>query len=192
MPDPLLNPLTDLPLNEQLQLLIPTGLLVMLGLYFLCRTPLRDWFQERRIARATRRLGARRMKNLRLPDGVDGEVLIDYLLLGREAILVVSVKRYDGLIFGGERTDQWTQVINNRSYKFPNPDQHLRRQVNAVRLLAPDAPVTGVHLFTSGARFPKDRPASVILMEEINGRPRYSDIPAPLRAAWETLVAACA
>jgi hypothetical protein len=188
MSEPQQNPLLDLALTDQLQLFVPTGLLVLLGLYFLCRTPLRHWYQERQIRRAIRHLGARRMQGVRLPDGLDGEVLIDYLLLTRDAILVVSVKRFDGLIFGGTHTDQWTQVVNGRSYKFSNPDQYLRLQVNAVRLLIPDVAVSGVHLFTPGARFPKDKPASVLLMREISGRSRFRDIPAPLRTAWKTLV----
>ena len=187
MPYTLQNPL-DLPLAEQLQLLVPTALIVLLGLYFLCRTPLRHWYLERQIARAARRLGARCMKNILLPDGLGGEILIDYVVLAREAILVVSVKRFDGLIFGGTRTDQWTQVIKNRSYKFSNPDPYLRQQVSAVRLITPDVTVTGRHLFTSGARFPKDKPPSVLLLEDIPARPRFKDIPAPLRAAWQRLV----
>jgi len=83
-------------------------------------------------------------------------------LLGRDAILVIGVMRFEGLIFGSTHTDQWTQVINRRSYKFDNPDHKLQDQINAVRLIAPGVEVSGWHLFGHGANFPKDKPDNVL------------------------------
>jgi hypothetical protein len=162
-----------------------------LVLVFLFRMRLGNWREERQISRMLRRLGARRLRGLQLPDGMGGEVIIDHLLLSRDALLVVGVKRFSGLIFGGPQTDQWTQVINRVSYKFSNPDEYLQRQVNAIRILAPGTPVTGLHLFTHGAVFPKGKPANVMSTREIRQlpkRPRPGDIPAALRMAWEQLV----
>ncbi len=106
--------------------------------------PLRRWREERQFRSAMKRLGARVMRNVRLPDGMGGETVIDYLLLTTEAIRVVGVLRFPGLIFGGKRIDQWTQLINKRSYKFPNPDHYLQQQISAVRLIIPVAKVTGL------------------------------------------------
>jgi hypothetical protein len=164
------------------------GVVVLLVVF---RKPLRRWRQERQIARAVKRMGAKRLVNVRLPDGLGGEVAIDNLLLATDALLVVNVKRFEGLIFGGEHTDVWTQVINTRSYRFPNPDDYLLLQVNAVRAVAPKAVVRGVHLFTHDARFPKGKPSSVLLLEELEHRarrPRMKHIPGDLRVAWEQVV----
>jgi len=141
--------------------------------------------------RAIRRLGARALRDIRLPDGMGGEVSIDYLLLTGDALLVVGVKRFSGVIFGGAQTDQWTQVINRCSYKFPNPDDHLQHQVEAVRLQLPGTAITGIHLFTHGAVFPKGKPDNVLLSREIRQKPpKLKRIPKVLREAWEQLQAA--
>ncbi|MEN8133187.1 MAG: nuclease-related domain-containing protein, partial [Pseudomonadota bacterium] len=113
-----------------------TGLLILvllLILMYLLRNPMRYWWEGRRITRAVKRLGARVLRNVNLPDGMGGEIRIDFLMLSNDAILVIGVKRYDGMIFGGAQTDEWTQTINSRSYKFPNPDNYLLQQVSAIK-----------------------------------------------------------
>ena len=160
-------------------------------LLFLFRTQLKNWQHERNIRKVIRRLGVRSMENIHLPDGTGGEVTIAHLLLGRDAILVIGVMRFEGLIFGSSHTDQWTQVINRRSYKFDNPDRYLQRQINAVRLIVPSARVSGWHLFGHGAKFPKDKPDNVLQPGDVRSlpkRPQHDDIPKQLRAAWKQLV----
>lgn len=176
--------------TEQLYAVLAVpGAVVVLAVLF--RRQLGNWREQRQVARMIRRLGARNLHNLQLPDGMGGEVTVEHLLLARDALLVVGVKRFSGLIFGGPQTDQWTQVINRVSYKFPNPDGYLQRQVNAVHMLAPGATVTGLHLFTHGASFPRDKPDNVMSTREIRQLPKrmkYRDIPKGMRMAWEKLV----
>ena len=177
--------------NNYLLAAVLATVIVMPLLLFLFRTQLKSWRQEHNIRKVIRRLGVQSMENIRLPDGTGGEVTIAHLLLGHNAILVVGVMRFEGLIFGSPRTDQWTQVINRKSYKFDNPDQLLQRQINAVRQIVPDAPVSGWHLFGYAAKFPKDKPDSVLRLADVRSlpkRPRRGDIPKPLHAAWEQLV----
>jgi hypothetical protein len=81
-------------------LAVPAALIGLPVLFYLFRIPLRRWRQERQIAWAIRRLGARTLHDIRLPDGMGGEVVIDHLLLAADAILIIGVKRYEGLIFG--------------------------------------------------------------------------------------------
>jgi len=191
MPDSL-HPLLQGLLNNNAQLAAAlVAVAAVPVLLFLLRPRLKNWRQERHIRKAIRRLGWRSIKNIHLPDGTGGEVTIEHLLLGRDAILIVDVMRFEGLIFGSPRTDQWTQVISRKSYKFDNPDQYLQRQINAVRLIVPDARVGGWHLFGYGAKFPKDKPDSVLRLGDVRSlpkRPRRGDIPEPLRAAWKQLV----
>ncbi len=190
MPDSILALMEPYHVNEQhlwLTLAVVAALAVPL---FLARKPLRHWRHERQIRRALRRLGARSLHDISLPDGLGGEIMIDNLVLARDAILVVDVKRFDGLIFGSSTTDMWTQVINKRSYRFPNPDRLLQAQVAAVRTIVPETPVRGLHLFTQTAKFPKGRPPSVLTLADIRKqarRPGPDDIPRDLHMAWEQL-----
>jgi len=189
MPDSLYPLLQEL-LNNDLPAALLASVIVVPVLLFLFRNQLKNWRQERNIRKAIRRLGVRSLENIHLPDGTGGEVTIEHLLLGRDAILVVSVMRFEGLIFGSSHTDQWTQVINRRSYKFDNPDQYLQRQINAVRLIVPGARVSGWHLFGHGAKFPRDKPDRVLLLGDVRSlpkRPRRGDITKQLCSAWKQL-----
>jgi hypothetical protein len=158
---------------------------------YLLRIPLRSWQEQRQIRRAVKRLGARVMRDVSLPDGIGGEINIDFLVLASDAILVIGVKRYDGMIFGSANTDEWTQTINSRSYRFQNPDVYLAQQISAVRTLAPKAPVKGLHLFSDTASFPWDKPDNVLQLKDLLGRnisrPGLKDIPADLCTAWKNL-----
>ena len=170
-----------------------TGLLmlaVVLILLYLFRNSLRYWREGRQITRLARRLGARMFRDVEIPDGLGGRIGIDFLVLATDAILVIGVKRYDGLIYGSERTDEWTQSIHRRSYKFPNPDTYLQQQTGAVRMIVPKVPVRGLHLFADSAVFPKDKPSNVLQAKDllpVTRRPRLNDIPAELQTAWTQL-----
>ena len=176
-------------LTTDQQLMIGMLLLAtVVVLVYLMRIPLRSWQEKRRIRRAVGLLGSRMMRNVTLPDGIGGEINIDYLVLTADAILVIGVKRYDGMIFGSANTDEWTQTVNTRSYRFPNPDIYLSQQLGAVRNIAPKTPVRGLHLFTDSAMFPWDKPENVLqtrdLLDRNMTRPKPKDIPADLKSAW--------
>jgi hypothetical protein len=178
----------DLTPGEQRLLIGLLVLAALLTLSHLLRKPLHYWRETRQITRAAKRMGARVLRGITLPDGVGGEVRIDFLALSTDAILVIGVKRYDGMIFGSTQTDEWTQTLNSRSYKFPNPDRYLARQVAAVRCLVPKTPVRGLHLFTDSASFPWDKPPNVLQSRDLRSsglrHPRLKDIPGDLRTAW--------
>ncbi len=191
MPE-LVDELQRLTTLSEVQLYGICGVLAALvALVAVFRRQLAHGLESWQIHRYIRRLGARHLRDLRLPDGYGGEVTIEYLLLGREAVLVIGVKRYNGLIFGGPKMEQWTQVINRVSYKFRNPDEYLLRQVNAVRELVPGIEVRGRHLFTHSAAFSRDRPDNVLSAREyrrLPKRPGLKDIPDILRSDWQQLV----
>jgi hypothetical protein len=157
-------------------------------LAYVLRIPLRSWREKRQIRRAVKRLGARVMRDVDLPDGVGSVINIDFLVLAPDAIRVIGVKRYDGMIFGSANTDEWTQTLNSRSYRFPNPDIYLAQQLSAVRSIVARVPVEGLHLFTDTATFPWDKPDNVLQIKDLPGkdmsRPKPTDIPADLNSAW--------
>jgi hypothetical protein len=173
---------------------LTVGLLILaalVALAYLLRTPLRSWQEQRQIRHAVKRIGARVMRDVNLPDGIGGVITIDYLVLSSDAILVIGVKRYDGIIFGSANTDEWTQTLNSRSYRFPNPDIYLAQQLSAVRTIAPKVPVKGLHLFTDTATFPWDKPDNVLQVKDLLSRniehPGLKGIPADLGTAWKQL-----
>ena len=182
--------LHELTHNSEFQATLLVAAVALIGLLYFIRKQLQRWRCERKIRKVIHRLGARRIQNIRLPDGTGGEVIIEYLLLAPDALVIVGTMRFDGLIFGARLTDQWTQVLGRRSYKFNNPDHYLQRQINAVSQLVPDVAVRGWHLFAN-AKFPKDKPDNVLLLSDMKtlpSRPRYADIPQPLRAAWKQVI----
>ena len=184
----------SLTIGDQPWLSVLLVLAVLLILMYLFRNSLRYWWEGRQITREAKRLGARMLCDVNLPDGMGSEISIDFLVLSTDAIQVIGVKRYDGMIFGGARTDEWTQTISSRSYKFPNPDNYLLQQVGVVRSIVPDTPIRGMHLFTDNAIFPWDKPSNVLQVKDLRSnssrRPKLKDIPVELRAAWTQITIA--
>ena len=180
-----------LTIEGQSWLIVPLILAVLLILMFLFRTALRHWWEGCQITWAAKRLGARILRDINLPDGLGSEISIDFVVLSTDAILIIGVKRYDGMIFGGTQTDEWTQTINSRSDKFPNPDYCLLRQVCVVRSIVPKAPIKGIHLFTDNAVFPWDKPSNVWQAKDLRcnsiRRPKLKDIPPDLHATWKQI-----
>jgi hypothetical protein len=167
-------------------------LAVLLILWCLFRDSVRYWRESHQITGAVKRLGARAARDVCLPDDSGADINIDFLVVATDAIVVVGVKRYDGFIYGSTQTNEWVQVINSRSYRFPNPDVELLRQINAVSALVPDTPVRGLHLFTDKAVFPRDKPSNVLQVKDLltGSRPGLKDIPLDLGMAWRQVIQA--
>lgn len=170
-----------------LQTAVATAVLLgaILGFVLWFNQPARR--EQRRIRRAIRRLGSQSLDNVRLPDGVDGEIIIDHLVLTPSEIKVVSVKRYPGLIYGGEQLPNWTQVVNRRSHTFPNPLHEMSLKVMIVKAIVPGAQVSGITLFGGDSRFPTSKPEGVITLHDINAKPAAGPIPDALLESWNTL-----
>lgn len=190
--DILLNLIENHTIDAQLLLTGLSILALLLLLLYLTRHPLRYWWEGYRITRAVKRLGARMLRNVNVPDGMDGVINIDFLMLSTDAILIIDVKRYDGMIFGGVQTDVWTQTIDRRNYKFPNPNNYLSQQVSAVKNIVFDAPIKSMHLFIDNAEFPCGKPPNIMQIKDINNsgtrRPKLKNIPAELLAAWQRIM----
>jgi hypothetical protein len=143
--------------------------------------------ERRNINRAIRRLGVKILSDVKLPDGVDGEIYLDYLVLTPEDIKVISVKRYPGLIYGGEQLQDWTQVINNRNHHFPNPLYEMKLKIMAVKAVVPNVPINGLTLFCDDSRFPTHKPEGVLNVRDIVAKPDKTSIPTDLLNGWSVL-----
>ena len=181
--DTLLSIITQYPLHTVVISTVTLILMVALALWY--NLPRKR--QERKIRHAVKQLGHKSLDHIWLPDGVDGEVFIDHLVLTENDIKVVTIKRYPGLIYGGEQLPNWTQVVNRRSHTFPNPLDEMRLKVLAVKSIIPQAEVTGVTLFGTDSRFPTSKPAGVMTLDDIDSSSRMSDVPAALLSSWDTL-----
>lgn len=125
-----------------------------------------DWC----LLRAVKKLGTEVIQNIILPDGMDGTVYIDNIVLRPDKILIVSFARYQGAVFASESIDIWTQVMGKRSYKFSNPLLKLEQEIAAVRAHIPNINVTGILIFSTDVDFPKGKPDSVISVDEAKTR----------------------
>lgn len=106
-----------------------------------------------------------RMQDVVIPNGLGGDIQLEYVLLTVKGIVVIDVKNFAGVVFAGDRIDEWT-VAGKQRFSFRNPLGALRDRVTAVSQLVPGAPVSG-HVLFAAAEFGKDRPAEVLLPDEL-------------------------
>jgi hypothetical protein len=152
--------------------------------------PMQNYFRERNILKVINRSGREVMHDMMLPDGLGGHAYIEHLVLTSEVILILYLKRYPGIIFAGDNIDEWTQVINNHSYRFPNPLRQIEMDVMSVKSLVKEARVEGRVVFTRGSEFPKGKPANVMLISELEQSLRSfsaGEVNPTVRTAWKRL-----
>lgn len=104
------------------------------------------------------------LKNVILPDGLGGLLEIEKIFLLEQGILILRDYPISGHLFGAEKIEQWTQIVDGRSYKFTNPLHHLENARQAIRSLIPKMPVFCHVVFTADSNFPKGKPASVSVL----------------------------
>ena len=148
-------------------------------------------------------LGVKYLHDVVLPDGVDGLIFIDYLLLVPTGFVVLKTEYSEGILFGGETVDQWSQVINNKTYKFNNPLYDNQTACQAVlwnlqhnigEASASDNPswqVDGWVVFSNAGNFPKGIPAKVSMIDDLKTNlaalTENNDIDETLLKAWDAL-----
>ncbi len=99
-----------------------------------------------------------RIEGLIIPSADEGEILIDYLLLTAKGLLILEVKDDQGIVFGGDKLQDWSVINDERRYTFSNPQPALYDRIAAVRQIVREVPVAGRILFLDGADFTKGVP----------------------------------
>ncbi len=133
---------------------------------------------QRQIHKVLESLGTKYLHDIILPDGIEGYTYIDYLLLTPNGMIVLDINFSEGHLFGGESVDQWTQVVNNKTYKFNNPLYNNLTKCQAVlwnvkNRTAEDVPVNnnlethGWIAFSSAGNFPKGIPDHVSMISNL-------------------------
>jgi len=108
------------------------------------------------------------IKDIIVPDGIGGLLEIEHLILMKQGLLLVETYPMSGNMFGAETINQWTQLIDGRSYKFANPLRHIRTSRQALMILAPNIPIYCRVVFNADSIFPKGKPEEVSVLSSLS------------------------
>jgi len=107
-----------------------------------------------------------RIDDILIPNGEDGEIHIDHLLLTSRGLLIVDIKDVDGTVFGSDKMEKWTVISATNRFTFSNPQPALQDRIAAVRNIVRQVPVAGRLVFLDGGEFTKGIPE---LVADIDG-----------------------
>lgn len=146
---------------------------------------------ERHVEKTIQSLGVEYLKDVALPDGIDGLAFIDYLLLVPKGFVVLDIKHEDGLLFGGTSVDHWTRVVKGKTYKFNNPLYAHQTRCQTAQWNCGDYAVVGRVVFSNAGNFPKGIPKGVSMIDNLKTdlAEHLSDAPISdaQRNVWEQL-----
>ena len=152
--------------NEHAWVLVAC-LAVVVGLALITWQYLRRTSEARRLRRVLRSIASESQSDLVIPDGMDGHIQIQHILLTAHGILVMDLKQVRGSIFAGEKLEEWTAMDGNERFRFVNPLAALRARTAAVRALVRDVPVYGRVVFVGDAEFVRGRPEQAVTLDEL-------------------------
>jgi hypothetical protein len=130
------------------------------------------WYRKRRARKRSidgvlKEIGYDQINDLIIPNGDEGEILIDHLVLTSQGLLIVDEKDVQGIVFGSDKMQDWTVIRPDRRYTFPNPQPALYDRIAAVRHIVRQVPVAGRIVFIDGAEFSKGVPGLVCGLDEL-------------------------
>lgn len=139
---------------------------VAAGIYFVV-----DWIRQVRARRAIDNVISSvafdELRNVLVPTGYGEQIHINYLLLTQRGLLVIDLFDLPGMIFAGEKMEQWSVFGPKRHFTITNPLPILYDRMAAVRHLAGDTPVEGRIVFSMRGEFPKGRPETVLRLDAL-------------------------
>lgn len=138
----------------------------------------KSW-NQRQVSQVLESIGVSYIQDIILPDGIEGYTYIDYLLLTPKGIVVLDINLSQGHLFGGESVDEWTQVVNKKTYKFRNPLYDNQTKCQAVRWnisnnisentdTSENLETHGWIAFSSAGNFPKGIPDNISMIKDLN------------------------
>ena len=108
------------------------------------------------------------LRNVLLPTGTGDQIHVNCLLLTQKGLLVIDLFDAHGMIFAGEKMEQWSIFGPKRHFMITNPLPILYDRVAALSQFAgDDVPVEGRIVFSMRGEFPKGRPDTVIRLDEL-------------------------
>jgi len=154
-------------LEKPINVTILVGMVLLALLIFSLMPVLRQYFKQRKVSHSIQQLGSQYLKQVILPDGIGGSMFLDYLILAQDSIVLIILKKFKGSIFCAENIEQWTQLIDNKSYKFPNILRQLDSDISSISSLVNGCKVGGLVIFSSDCEFPKGKPSQVKNINEL-------------------------
>ena len=134
-----------------------------------------------------------RSESLVIPNGDDGEIQIDHLLLTANGLVIIDIKDVSGNVFGSDKMQDWSVLGQTGRFTILNPQPALFDRIAAVRHIVRQVPVAGRVLFLEGAEFSKGTPGMVCSLSELQAEFGESDKAAAkfkvdaFRQHWEAL-----
>lgn len=166
---------------------------ILLFIWLLLRLRKRRQSADHRIQKILKPYQLSEARQLVIPDGMGGQLEIEHLVLLKQGLLILHRFPLSGHLFGADKIDQWTQLVDGRSYKFANPLLHLLHVQQSLSLLAPKIPIYTHVVFTGQSDFPKGKPDNVSLLntleQDLDGIFKLAALPEPpLQKAWQTVL----
>jgi len=149
--------------GEQAKWLVPFGIVLLIVVWILHRR--RN--SGSRLKKVLNEISHDRIDDLLIPNGDEGEIQIDHLLLTSQGLLIVDIKEAVGAVFGSDKMKEWAVISNKRRYTLSNPQAALYDRIAAVRHIVRQVPVAGRILFLDGAEFTKGVPSLVSNLDEL-------------------------
>jgi hypothetical protein len=177
---------------------LPAWLWVLLALgvvavvVYFAREMIRQRRARRAIDNVISSVAFEELRNVLLPTGTGEQIHLNYLLLTQRGLLVIELFDVAGVIFAGEKMEQWSVFGPKRHFTFTNPLPMLYDRMAAVRHLAGEVPVEGRVVFSMLGEFPKGRPDVVLRLDALQEEfPVVERIPGGAAAAfapvWENI-----
>lgn len=157
------------------------AIVVLLVAWFLYRRSIRG----DRLQRVLDEISYDRVDGFLIPNGDDGEIQIDHLLLTARGLLIIDIKDVAGTVFGSDKMEKWTVISNKHRFTFSNPQPALYDRVAAVRHIVRQVPVEGRVIFLDEAEFTKGVPHMVASIDQL-----HADFGEPDKAAGKFKVEA--
>lgn len=130
----------------------------------------RAWMLRRRDARRVARVTAGSadfLRNVLVPDGNGGDYHLDFVLLTSRGVVIIDMRDFSGIVFGGDQMTAWTLMSGPTRTTFVNPQAGLYDRIASVKAIATDTPVEGRIVFTKRAKFPKGLPRFTVMLESV-------------------------
>ena len=173
--------------NPTLVTWLIVALILVLG-FLLQISWIKESFSEWELNRLLKNMGSKSLHNICITDGTDEKIFIEHLILTADNILLLSVKKFRGLIFAADQIDLWTQVVGKKSYKFDNPLHQLESDILVLNSKIENTKIVGKVLFINGSEFPKGKPENVISVLDVKDESKTSlPVSDELLADWNQL-----
>lgn len=122
------------------------------------------------------------MERVIVPDGLDGKIELDYLLLTSRGLLVLDVREIGGTVFAGSSLDRWAIMDGTERFTITNPVGPAMARIVAVKRLVPDVPVHGRIVFNDNAEFRGDDLPQLVSVSDLREQFDKAGNPAADRA----------